>query len=70
MCALSRWRTVMSRHDAGPLVKYFEIGSANDTRPSCTCSITTVAVNCLPSEPDWKIVRSVTGTLCSTLASP
>ncbi len=30
----------------------------------------TVAVNCLPVEPDWKIISGFTGARCSTFASP
>ena len=66
----SRFLTVIVRQLAGASGKNLVIGSLSDSLPSSICSITAVAVNILPSEPDWKIVSSVTGTICSTFANP
>ena len=66
----SRLRTVMSRQAAGASGKNFVIGSVSASLPSSTCNITAVAVNILPSEPDWNSVSSVTGTMCSRFAKP
>ena len=58
----------MLRHVAGASGKYFVSGSVSAIFPSSTRSMTPVEVNIFPSDPDWKIVSSVTGTMCSTLA--
>jgi hypothetical protein len=55
-------------HAFGAPGKNLPMGSASESFPSSTCSITAVAVNILPSDPDWKIVSGVTATLCSRFA--
>ena len=58
------------RQLAGAFGKYFVIESASPILPSSTSSITAADVNCLPTDPDWKSVAGLTGTWCSTFASP
>ena len=49
---VSRCRTVIPRQLAGASGKNLVIGSVSASFPASTCSITAVAVNILPNEPD------------------
>ena len=59
---MSRCRTRIGFQLAGASGRYFVIESSSASRPSSTISMTAAAVNCLPTDPDWKIVSAVTGT--------
>ena len=57
---LSKFRTVTGFQLSGPSGKYFVIESSSPIFPSSTSIMTAVAVNCLPIDPDWKIVSGFT----------
>ena len=61
---------MIGRHVSGASGKNFLMGSSSKSVPSSTCHMTATAVNCFPSEPDWKMVAGPAGTPCSRFATP
>jgi len=70
MLVLMLFKVTSGPQAAEPSEKYLRMLSSSRISPSSISIMIPMAVNCLPTEPDWKIVSGFTGTSNSTLAKP